>query len=158
MSEIMLDLSPKKSNFCFFYAFIHNNETSTNSSTLTSGFVSLPFRVSLVMFSMFRDMILSKHVVYFITKTSLFKHIENFTSKHWKFLDINSDIFQISAQNIDCGYSLEPPLRGGSNEYLQSMFLSRNNKNNAYPSDPSFTIKKWGLSGSKLYRHVFVMT
>ena len=31
-------------------------------------------------------------------------------------------IFFISAQNIDCGYSLEPPRRGGSNEYLQSMF------------------------------------
>ena len=28
-----------------------------------------------------------------------------------------SYIFYISAQNIDYGYSLEPPLRGGSNEY-----------------------------------------
>ena len=26
------------------------------------------------------------------------------------------------AQNIDCGYTLEPPRRGGSNEYPQSMF------------------------------------
>ena len=31
-------------------------------------------------------------------------------------------IFLISAQNIDCGYSLEPPRRGGSNEYPRSMF------------------------------------
>ena len=31
-------------------------------------------------------------------------------------------IFRISAQNIDCGYSFEPPRRGGSNEYPQSMF------------------------------------
>ena len=31
-------------------------------------------------------------------------------------------IFLISAQNTDCGYSLEPPQRGGSNEYPQSMF------------------------------------
>ena len=31
-------------------------------------------------------------------------------------------IFVISAKNIDCGYSLEPPRRGGSNEYPQSMF------------------------------------
>ena len=31
-------------------------------------------------------------------------------------------IFLISAQNIDCGYSLEPPRRGSSNEYPQSMF------------------------------------
>ena len=33
-----------------------------------------------------------------------------------------SDIFLISVQNIDYGYSLEPPRRGGSNEYPQSMF------------------------------------
>ena len=33
-------------------------------------------------------------------------------------------IFLISAQNIDCGYSLEPPRRGGSNEYPQSIFLA----------------------------------
>ena len=32
------------------------------------------------------------------------------------------DIFLIFAQNIDCGYKLEPPRRGGSNEYSQSMF------------------------------------
>ena len=31
-------------------------------------------------------------------------------------------IFLISAQNIDCGYLLEPSHRGGSNEYPQSMF------------------------------------
>ena len=30
-------------------------------------------------------------------------------------------IFLISAQNIDCGYSLEPPHRGGSNGYPQSL-------------------------------------
>ena len=34
----------------------------------------------------------------------------------------NSDISHISAQNIDYGYSLEPPQRGGSNEYSQSIF------------------------------------
>ena len=31
-------------------------------------------------------------------------------------------IFLISAQSIDCGYSLEPPHQGSSNEYPQSMF------------------------------------
>ena len=31
-------------------------------------------------------------------------------------------IFLISVKNIDCGYSLEPPRRGGSNEYTQSVF------------------------------------
>ena len=51
----------------------------------------------------------------------------------------NSDIFHISAQNIDCGYSLEPPRRGGSNEYPQSMFLSRNKRKMPAPVNPSFT-------------------
>ena len=52
----------------------------------------------------------------------------------------NSDIFHMSAQNIDCGYSLEPPQRGGSNEYPQSMFLNRNKKIIFTPVNPSFTI------------------
>ena len=39
------------------------------------------------------------------------------------------DFFLIFAQNIDCGYTLEPPRRGGSNEYPQSMFWSKNKKN-----------------------------
>ena len=31
-------------------------------------------------------------------------------------------IFSYFAKNIDCGYSLEPPRQGGSNEYPQPMF------------------------------------
>ena len=31
-------------------------------------------------------------------------------------------IFLFLLKKIDCGYSLEPPRRGGSNEYPQSMF------------------------------------
>ena len=52
----------------------------------------------------------------------------------------NSDIFHISAQNIDCGYSLEPPRRGGSNEYPQSMFRAEIRKIMYTPVNPSFTI------------------
>ena len=70
---------------------------------------------------------------YNITKTSLFKYTENFTTKKWQFSDKNSDISHISAQNIDCGHLLEPP--------QQSMFLSRNNKNNVYPVNPSLLHK-----------------
>ena len=62
----------------------------------------------------------------------------------------NSDIFHISAQNIDCGYSLELPCRGGSNEYPQSMFLSRNKKNNVYPCKPQFYYIKVGFKGVKI--------
>ena len=68
----------------------------------------------------------------------------------------NSDIFLISAQNIDFGYSLEPPRRGGSNEYPQSMFLSRNKKNNVYPSKPQFyNIKMW-FKGGQNYIGMFL--
>ena len=82
-----------------------------------------------------------------ITKTRLFKYNENFTTKTENFQIKNSDIFHISAQNIDCGYSLEPPRRGGSNEYPQSMFLSRNKKNNVYPYKPQFYFIKVGFKG-----------
>ena len=59
--------------------------------------------------------------------------IENFQIK-------NSDIFYVFAQNINCGYSLEPPHRGGSNEYPQSMFLAEIRKIMYTPVNPSFTI------------------
>ena len=59
-------------------------------------------------------------------------------------------LFHISAQNIDCGYSLEPPRRGGSNGYPQSMFLSRNKNNNVYPCKPQFHYIKVGFKGVKI--------
>ena len=59
--------------------------------------------------------------------------IKNFQQK--KF-----DIFLIFAQTIDCGYTLGPPRRGGSNEYPQSMFWSKNKKNRYTSAYPSFTI------------------
>ena len=59
--------------------------------------------------------------------------IENF---QWKIFDI----FLIFAQNIDGGYTLGPPRRGGSNEYPQSMFWSKNKKNRYIPEYPSFAI------------------
>ena len=72
-----------------------------------------------------------------ITKTCLFKYIENFTSKNQKCSDEKLDIFRISAQNIDCGYSLEPP--------------------HVYPCKPQFYYIKVGFTGVKLYRYVFVL-
>ena len=84
-------------------------------------------------------------------------HYENMPIQiYWKFYhqklkvsfsDKNSDIFHISAQNIDCGYSLEPPRRGGSNGYPQSMFLNRNKKNNVYPCKPQFYYINVGFEG-----------
>ena len=76
---------------------------------------------------------------------------------HQKRSDKNSDSFHISAQNIDCWYSLELPQRGSSNEYLQSVFLSRNKKNNIYPSKPQFSHIKVGFKGVNIYKHIFVI-
>ena len=65
-----------------------------------------------------------------------------------------SGSFHISAQNTDCGYSLELHWRGDSNEYQQSMFLGRNKKINVYPCKPQFYCIKVGFKGVKLYKRV----
>ena len=70
--------------------------------------------------------------------------------KHEKFQIKNSDILGISAQNLDCGYSSEPPWLSSSNEYPQSMFLSRNKQNNVYPCKPQFYYIKVGFKGVKI--------
>ena len=70
-----------------------------------------------------------------IKYTKIFKVVKNENSSV-KFLIF----FLIFAQNIDCGYTLEPPRRGGSNEYPQSMFWSKNKKNRYAPVYPSLAI------------------
>ena len=67
-------------------------------------------------------------------------YIKFFNQKKETFQIKNSDIFHIPAQNIDCGYSLEPPRRGGSNEYPQSMFFRKIREIMYTPVNPSFTI------------------
>ena len=76
-------------------------------------------------------MTLRKHAYSNILKISPQKKPENFQIKI-------SDIFHISAH------------RGGSNEYPQSMFLSRNKKNNVYPCKPQFYYIKVGFKGVKI--------
>ena len=68
---------------------------------------------------------------------------ENFQVKFWNF-------FHISAQNIDCVYSLEPLRRGGSSGYPQSMFLAKKKKNNVYPCKPQCYYIQVGLKGVKI--------
>ena len=69
-------------------------------------------------------------------------------NENWRLK--KSNIFHISAQNIDCGYSLEPPRQGGSNEYPQSMFWAEIKKNNVYPCKPQFYYIKVGFKGVKI--------
>ena len=88
----------------------------------------------------FVNQVLPKHAYLIILKMLLQKKkkkkIENFQIK-------NSDIFHISAQNIDSGYSLELPCP-------QSMFLSRNKKSNVYPCKPQFYYIKVESKGVKI--------
>ena len=54
------------------------------------------------------------------------------------------DSFLIFAQNIDCGYTLEPPLTSTHN----LCFEAKNKKKKHTPANPSFFLyKKWGSRG-----------
>ena len=67
------------------------------------------------------------------------------------------DIFLIFAQNIDCRYTLaEPPRRGGSNEYPQSMFWSKNKKKSIPLHTPVLLYKNGGVRGYTFHEHVVV--
>ena len=62
--------------------------------------------------------------------------------------------FLISAQNIDCGYSLEPPRRGGSNEYPQSMgeaVLTSTHKSMFQSIDCGYSLEPPRRGGSNEY-------
>ena len=99
-----------------------------------------------------------KYINMKILRNSFRKHaysniLKTFATKKWKKkIQIkNSHSLHISAQNIDCGYSLEPPWQGGSNEYPQSMFFwAEIRKNNVYPCKPQFYFIKMGFNWVKM--------
>ena len=64
---------------------------------------------------------------------------ENFPMK-------KSNIFLLFAQNINCGYTLEPPHLCGSNEYPNLCFRAKIRKN-LYPCKPQFYYIKVGCKG-----------
>ena len=66
----------------------------------------------------------------FIMKTRIFKYIDNFTSEN--------GIFAVKKILIYNGEAV-------SNEYPQSMFASKNKKNNVYPCNPQFYYIKVGF-------------
>ena len=81
---------------------------------------------------------------YHITKTLVFKYIENFTTKNLKFSDKNSDIFHISAH--------EAVLTSTHNLF----FLAEIRKNNVYPchyeNTPIQIYRKFHLQKLKIFR------
>ena len=85
--------------------------------------------------------ILSTNIICFSLRKHAYSNIlKILPPKHENFQIKNPDIFYTSAQSIDCGYSLEPPQGGSSNEYPQSMFWAEIRKIIHTPVNPSFTI------------------
>ena len=85
------------------------------------------------------------YMVSFITKTRLFKYIENVTTTNWKFSDKNSDIFSYFCSK----YRLRVLVTTDSARRFKRVptiyVLSRNKKNNVHPCKPQFYYKKLGL-------------
>ena len=90
------------------------------------------------------------HIYQNIMKTRLLKNIEHFTAKKNEAFQMKKSArIHISAQNIDCGYLLEPPRQGGFNKYQQSMFLAEIRKLMYNPVNPLYYIKV-GFKGVKI--------
>ena len=84
-----------------------------------------------------RSMVSVKMLIMLSFEFTLRKHVYSniqkiLTAKISQFSDKNSDIISLLKT-------------GNSNEYPQSMFLSRNKKNNVYPCKPEFSLYKIGV-------------
>ena len=75
-----------------------------------------------------------------ITKTRLFKYKKNFTSKNRKLPDHNSDIFHISAQNINLDTRSNRLGKAVLTSILNLCFWTKIRKIMYTPVNPSFTI------------------
>ena len=95
-------------------------------------------------------MVITKTCPYYIQYFFFRSKIDNFQLK-------KINIFLVFAQNIDCGYALEPPRRGGSNEYPQSMFWSKIRKIGLPLHTPVLLYKSGVQGGYTLHGHVFLM-
>ena len=124
--RVFVMLSPSLINQLYYWSF--QDICRISSSFICSILVCLFFfRFKRAVFIVISECHLTFPL--FITKTRLYKYIEKvYNKKKDNFQIKNSDVFHISAQYIDCGYSLEPPRWSGSNEYTQFIFLWLNKK------------------------------
>ena len=77
-----------------------------------------------------------------------------FSCKNRNIHQKDVDVFIVFAQNIDCGYTIEPPRRGGSNKYQQSMFWIENKKSRYTLATPAFLYKS-GVKGVTHFTEMF---
>ena len=124
--------------------FVQYHENKLLNSDETS-YIEV-FRLQMILFSL----VITKTCLYKVDPLKLHFYIVKLGFA-WVYI-----IFHISAQNIDCGYSLEPPRRGGSNEYPTIYVLSRNMKNIGVFVSENFQFLEVKFS-IYLNRSVFVM-
>ena len=89
------------------------------------------------------------------------QYTEIFSAEKWKIsLEIFSYFYFFrSKQTLRIQYTLEPPRRGGSNEYPLCMFWIKNKKVRYTPPNPSFFFfnLKVVFKGDTFHGHVFLM-
>ena len=87
-----------------------------------------------------------------ITKTYLYKFDPLKPHFYIVKLGFTGDtlFFLFLLKNIDCGYSLEPPRRGGSNEYPQFMFLAEIWKISEFLSE------KLSVYGAEFFQYIWI--
>ena len=114
--------------------------------TLSLGVIG---RLCSVIMALLGHLLSRKHTYIILTPLN-----PNFISWNWG-LQGYTFFFLFLSKNIDCGYSLEPPRRGGSNEYPQSVLWAEGWKISEFLSEnfPFLEVK----SSVYLNRHVFVM-
>ena len=76
-----------------------------------------------------------------MTSAVFFSSVQNY------FSSIKGDIFLFCVESIDCGYILEPPRQGDSNEYPQFMFWVKNKKNDIALHIPVLLYNSWVEGG-----------
>ena len=75
-----------------------------------------------------------------LRKQAYWNIMQILSPKNEDFQMKNTDMSRVSAQNIDRGYSFEPPWRDSSNEYHNTCFEQKKRKIMYTPVNPSFTI------------------
>ena len=135
-------------NFDNWYIIHHEKHACIILIPLTPLLYSKAGEMGLTVDALFFLLSSPKHRLWYtITKTRLLKYIGFFfPPKNESFLMKNSDIFHISAQNIDCGYLLEL-VEAVLTSTQNPCFWAKIRKIMYTPVNPSFANNNGGLIG-----------
>ena len=105
-----------------------------------------------------RRYVFLSHRLKHITKTRLFKYIENFTSKNWFYLHKKKlwhFSYFCSKQRLWVLVRTASEAVLTSTQKSMGFFFQKNKKNNVYPCQPQFYYIKVGLKGVKIIQARF---